>query len=330
MAEKSYVGRRNPKCNNDHWEVLDLNKYKISEKPIIFCLGGNATFNDVEANGTCKLVERMMSVKLAQENPEQVYESVELLGVVYEDRDYYGEQIGAIQPNDLEEISSKLFYPLCSDENGKALPLDDICRNFSKVTFFSFCHGALETFKFCRKISQHLKYNLDFKEDDINKVMNAMLHVSYSPITHASYTPMVSALSAMDEINGDRLRDYNFNNKRITIEKIEPRVLSDKHEPELAIYVDKLTKKPKHNDHFIDVLSRDENWNAIEDSVTSDTISKMLGYSLARAAANGIVNNESGIYIPQVSLEQLRGELEDIMSLSDENHEKNSFDEMGS
>lgn len=329
MAEKSYVGRRNPKCDNDHWEILDLDKYKIGEKPIIFCLGGNATYNDMEANGTCKLVERMMSAKLAHQSPEQVYESVELLGVVYEDRNCFGNQIGAIQPGDIDEISSKLFYPLCSDEKGNALPVDDICRNFSKVTFFSFCHGALETFKFCRKINQHLKNDLGFSKEDATKVMESMLHVSYSPMTHASLTPMISALSSMDRVNGAELYDYDFTNKRIAIEEIKPRELSDKFESELAIYVDRLTTKPMHDDHFVSVLSRDENWNAIEDHVTSDTVSKMLGYSLARSAANGIVNNESGVYVPQVSLEQLKGELEDIMSLSDKNHEKNSFDEMG-
>ena len=86
MSQKSIWGRRNPKVEGSHWEQLDLSSYKMT-KPIVICLSGNATINEREANGFCKTAENLMGLKLSSDNPEEIYEYADLIGVSYFNRE---------------------------------------------------------------------------------------------------------------------------------------------------------------------------------------------------------------------------------------------------
>ena len=101
-------------------------------------------------------------------------------------------------------------------------------RNISQVTFFTYCHGAIET----AKIIQNLYYNLKYKgvsEEDIMALFSHTRQVSFAPNTPADYIPSVRVESLQDVeskyFNGgfdvlDKLNSYEKMNSKPMIPKL--------------------------------------------------------------------------------------------------------------
>lgn len=308
MSQNSIWGRRNPKIEGSHWEQLDLSSYKMT-KPIVICLSGNATINEREANGFCKTAENLMGLKLSSKNPEEIYEYADLIGVSYSNRE--GSETGKLTNEDIESLVTNILMPLCVDESGQRLPIEEACKNVSTVTFFSFCHGAIETFNICREFNIKLIKELGLDGDETDLILQSMMEISYSPRTISCLTPRVSAYSAKDTKNAVFLQDYDFNNQDIVFKTIQQnhkqRVFFDS----IDIYASKLSDYSR-DEHGVNIIRRDENWQSMEESKNADCVSQMMGYALARSVANSINNFNSTTYIPKITMHQLLGEMDSI------------------
>ena len=330
MAEKASIGRRNPKIDKTHWEKLEnLNEYHIN-KPTVLCFGGNSCITDENANGICKIAQNLMGEKLSQ-NENEIFEYVDFLGAVYK-TDWLNENIGEFSKDDLLNFTESIFYKLLVDENGGKLPTDDICKNLSQITLFSFCRGAKELNEMCGILANHLEKDLRVSKSDVKKILGSMMHISYSPDIKKgeSLVPMVFALSGKDFYQGDLLESYDFKGKNIAIEKVKAGDKSQETANSIAIYASQLTNI-LIDEHFISMISRDDDWKAVMRRDNADCVSQMLGYALATSVVNSIENKNSNRFIHKMSLDKLETEIADIMHgfEKDSSGKENLNDEMG-
>jgi len=319
MSQQTIWGRRNPKIEGSHWEQLDLSCYKIT-KPIVICLSGNATIDEKEANGFCKTAENLMGLKLSSGNPEDIYEYADLIGVSYANRE--GSDTGELTEEDVANIVDNVLLPLCVDKEGFALPIDQICKNLSAVTFFSFCLGDSQVYKICNNLNGRLIKDLGFTGEETDIILGAMMNVCYSPYSHnTSLTPRVFAMSEKDKTNATAIieRDIEFVDNEIVTKIHNPfyRVYF----PEIGIYTQELSPKYE-NEHGVNIIQRDSNWRSVEDAKNADCVSQMMGYALARSVANSINNFNSDTYIPKIPMEQLLSELKDIQQSFENENER--------
>ena len=126
--QNSIWGRRNPKIDDTSWEQLDLGKFQL-KKPIVICLSGNATINEESANGFCKMAERLLGLKLNTDSSEDIYEYVDLIGVSY--APYKKSGTGCLTDEEIDNMVDSIMLPLCVDNKGKALSIDQVCKNLS-------------------------------------------------------------------------------------------------------------------------------------------------------------------------------------------------------
>lgn len=330
MAEKAFIGRRNPKINKTHWERLeDLNSYKI-KKPIVLCFGGNSCVTDEDANGMCKIAQNLMGEKLSQ-NENGIFEYVDFLGAVHK-TSWLEERTGEFSKDELSNFTQSVFYNLLVDKNGDKLPTDDICKNLSQITLFSYCRGAKELNEMCGILANHLEKDLSVSKSDVKKILGSMMHISYSPDIKKgeSLVPMVSALSGKDFYQGNLIESYDFKGKDITIEKVKASENKDETADGLAIYATQLTNI-LIDEHFITMISRDDDWKAVMRRDNADCVSQMLGYALATSVVNSIENKNSNSFIPKMPLDKLETEIADIMHgfEKDSSEKVNMNDEMG-
>ena len=318
MSQQTIWGRRNPKIEGSHWEQLDLSSYKMT-KPIVICLSGNATINEREANGFCKTAENLMGLKLSSDNQEEIYEYADLIGVSYSNRE--GSETGRLTNEDIESLVTNILMPLCVDESGQRLPLEQVCKNVSAVTFFSFCHGAIETFNICREFNVKLIKELGFNGEETDIILQSMMEISYSPRTVSNLIPRVSAYSARDTKNAVFLQEFDFNNQDIVLQSIHQNVKQRVFFDGIDIYASRLSDFSR-DEHGVNIIRRDEDWQSMDKSKNADCVSQMMGYALARSVANSINNFNSDTYIPKIPMEQLLGELKDIQQSFENDNER--------
>ena len=318
MSQQTIWGRRNPKIDGSHWERLDLEEYKV-EKPIVICLSGNATIDEKDANGFCKTAENLMGLKLSSDDPESIYEYADLIGVSYANRE--GRDTGALTQEDIDALVTNVLMPLCVDEMVQRLPLEQVCKNVSAVTFFSFCHGAIESFNICKTFNIKLIKELGFNGDETDKILTSMMEVSYSPRTTGCLTPRVSAYSARDTKNAAFLLDYDFAEQSVVTKEIKQDIKNKVFFDSIDIYAARLSEFNR-DEHGVNIIRRDTDWESMDKSANADCVSQMLGYALARAVANSINNFNSSTYIPKITMEQLLGEINDIQQAFEKNNER--------
>lgn len=311
MSDTAIWGRRNPKVEGSHWEKLDLSEYKMT-KPVVVCLSGNGATNEKEANGFCKIAENLIGLRLLSGNSEEIYDYADLIGVSYaNDR---GDGHAGLTNEDRAQLVNNVLLPRCLDENGNALPIDDVCKNLSQVTFFSFCYGSKEVNNACSDLNRILIKEKGFTGEETDKIFESMAEISYSPCIENCFTPKITALSAEDNVNVD-LFDYDFGKESVVSEKIDPDESSGKYFETINIYADHLSdNKDITNEHGVDLISRDEKWRSIDGSKNADCVSQMMSYALARSVANGMRNADSKTYQPKIPMSQL---LEEMNSIKD-------------
>lgn len=185
---ESVFGKRNNNAEK-HWQTINIIGEKIS-KPIIICLSGNATITEREANGFCKLAESCIGKELSQK--------VDFIGVAYQHA--IDSKNGQFNASDRSLIVDKILIPLCEDNNGTILSTEECCRNLSKITFFTFCHGSVETIKIINNFYAKLQEK-GICEEDINKIGQSLLEVSYAS-TNINACPKIS-LGSMQDVGGE-------------------------------------------------------------------------------------------------------------------------------
>lgn len=335
----SGVGKRSPNAEN-HWKQLDIAKVRI-KKPTLICLGGNGTTDDTvskdnsklvcgseRANGVCAIAERLIGLKPEEPKVYSTYAHVDFISFHY-GKDSPKDKIGKFSEDELKKIVKFVFLPLCLDNNLKPLPVDEVCKNISLITFFTHCHGAREV----ANILNMYKYcliKLGYTESEVQKIYSSIFHISYSPLTDETLTPTLKLESFMDVFNigldqiFEETYGYKLNGIATIIDKkgtLRNKQYSLASFDNITVYSSKLVNKQgiealsEPNEHGIDCLDRNKKWESKSGAKNADVVSKIAGYTIARSIARSLEIYEKKILLPPITVDELKEEYESLMSI---------------
>ena len=350
MAKKSrrVASKFGLRDNNsiNKWRRIDLKEFKL-DKPLVICLSGNASTTEKDACGFCKRAERMLELlfKNTGKRGANPLDFVDIMGCSYsygvdvvvpdmtpeEKEDFFKEyptmqdyinknpdkvqksEVGFMQDSEVLSIVDNILLPLCVDDNGSRLPIDSVCKNMSQVSFFTWCHGSMEVVKIFSTLMKRC-YELGFEKDDVAKICNSCMQVSYAPITTVSRIPSVFFASQQDDFNFDLAMDYPdlngimFKHQAGNFE--DDYIFSDR----LCVYSSKMMNlmEEERNEHSVALLDRDPNWSIMSGHHNADAMSQMMAWALARVVENSIKNSKSDKYVPMMSLDDMKKELESV------------------
>lgn len=309
--------KRNSNNKDTHCDIIDLESFKMT-KPIVFCFGGNTTTNTKDANGFCKVAESQLKLLFGGGTVGNVQDHVDLIGASYmiTDKDNYGES-GELSPYEVDVIVDFILMPLCMDKFGEKISLDNICRNLSQVSFFTFCHGAKEVAKIFNNFNKKMIY-LGYSNEEINSARQSLHHISYAPLVENNPIPSLRILSARDCLRDikarkiiRRLLGENFSGIEFNYDEIGNLYGQENFQStaeSVQIYSSNLLNALRFvkDEHYINILQRSEDWN-IEDilvngeylqSYNADCVSQMMSWAFSKVVENSIKNSESKEYIP--------------------------------
>ncbi len=321
----SLMGKRNPSAHHS-WEHLPFGKYEIN-KPTIFCLGGNGCVDVVAANGLCKFVAHLVGFRESERDLVDMYDYVDIIGFSYGNEIGYS---GDFAEYEIDKIVNGMFLPLCVDKKGHPFPLDTAIKNFSNVTFFSYCHGATELAKIMTKLEVALTGEYGYSNVAKDRLFSSLRHITYTPNTDIEYLPSVRFFSLSDSRRMDLKYEYNnaFGEKlngikiaRFPKGEVLGRNSACAEAESVCVFSSKFNNEleNKINEHNIAYLKRsDDDWKisgfAGVKGTNGDAVSQMMAYALSESVAHGFQNNISKDYIPRQSLKNTQKSLESILS----------------
>ena len=310
------------------WERINVDEYQIN-KPTIFCFGGNTTITPKDANFMCRMAQSLTGIKVKQQQDQlATFDDIDIVGIAY-GKQNENDTKSSLSDDELRKLIYNVFVMLFLDKSLNPLPIKQVCRNFSQLTFFSHCHGAKEIYKLLSKlIIEMTKYKYSFKE--IATAISQITHISYSPNTLANICPEIKFLSFEDKMHlkiKDCYQDnfeknlngvyVGYSQAKTTMQGIAENkyALFDN----LEIFSSQLQNSKegkKYDEHIIGIIERDSNWNLYEyyTGKNLDIVSQMMGYVLARSISVGLQNKFSNTLILKPTLKQLEKELKDILS----------------
>ncbi len=323
---KYSIGKRTIKDGISQWENINVDEYRIT-KPTVFCLGGNNTVNDKEANFMAKFVQRLIGES----------EDVDYLSLRYSNMP--GFKTGYLSTQEEQEIVAKLFIPLVLDEEYNPLPCEQACKNMRKLTIMAHCFGAREAVP---DLERHLVQDLlilGYDVEEIKKITRQVFVASFvggetyfmSSFSIKSINDGFYADEYMRELVFAKLEglDINEKDKRILTRFREKTKFSkDSHkdcQDFLKMYkyillrednqIDLLTANLSkfNDDHSITTLQRSPEWNChYTSSKNGDIASQTIAYVLATSVANSLVNEEHDVLLP-VDMQGLQRECEELL-----------------
>lgn len=323
--------RRNPR-EEYHFETIDLDTFRVT-RPTVFCFSGNGAISTHEANGTCKIVEHQLRLLFDEKSGFNLYDNVDLVGVVYGAPN--SSHTGRIGDEVILQFVRNVLCPLCFDKNWRIKDMDSILRSMSLVNFFTFCHGSIEVANILRCfVCDFLVPSLSL--EDVDKVLSAIMQVSFAPNTPSIFCPSVLVTSFRDKfaIYDREVYEDNFG----TLDGIDVTYNSAysslgekdeyKHFPHIHLYSSNLNNIGERrfgDEHHLTLVDRNYDWNGIIDRPNGDNIdfgrnadavSQMMSYALCTSIENGLANMHSSHYIPKIEISEL---YKDLLSI------KNSF-----
>ena len=153
------------------FDGLDFNK------AVCLCFGGNATTKASIASKLIRVVENGIGLK-NDSGCVGSCDDVDVLSVVYPVNGFF--ESGELSKAQRFEIASNFFLNRVIDDNGKRLGFDEACRNMSRVTLFSHCHGAFEVEKIV-DIFHELMLTKGYSPNEATKLLQNVWHISYAP-----------------------------------------------------------------------------------------------------------------------------------------------------
>ena len=326
------TSRKNP--DNRYTEV-DLDSFKIT-RPIVICFSGNATVNIAQANAFCKIAERQLRLLFDEkessvsDKPFTMCDNIDIMGVVYEQKLYSkGHPVGYIEHPTRKQLVDNLFMPLCKDKDGKRASVNKVRKNLSLITFFSYCHGARETYNTMELLCGNLR-DMRYTESEIRLILTSMLEVSFAPSLSEALVPRVDLISTKDSTCG--FIGNNFKSKyKHPVEGIEfdynKKVLTYRGE---LFTLDKVrvissemknSSKNEMDEHDVSLINRGKDWeselvdmvgNKIYYGKNADAMSQISSYALSYAVSNGLANQKSKTYVAKMPLRKLAKDFESI------------------
>ncbi len=315
VFEPFSIGKRNLQCKNN-WQELDINTYRIT-KPTVLCFGGNGTLTTKSANAMCKAAQGLVGLKEPSAQEFATSKDVDFIGFAY---GKFGDgDLGSsfLTHNERKQIVDNIFLPLCINEKGALLQPNEILKNFSKITFFTHCHGATETaIIVSRTHSAMVNLGIDIKT--ANDAISQMFAVSYAPFEECG-VPSLQVVPMKDDVLIDG-PDYCDISHRFLMDRFfgarnlgSGTVCYKEDEHTINLLVSDMTKSST-DEHGINVTKRDENWRyEPEDSVYGDEVSQAMGNALALSIANSLQNENSDALIPKPSIDEVLEETKSII-----------------
>lgn len=319
-VKRVHWGKRDLTANK-HWQSLSLKEYNPN-KPIVVCIGGNGTINDLSANGVCKIVETYLQLLFMKGKVNYVYDNIDIISAVYPAND--NEDNGKFSNQDIEDFVDNLLIKILQDENDVLVPLNEACRRLSQITFFTFCRGHLEVDRIMHAFYKELKV-LGYTRQERDIMMLSMFEISYAPLTYRSLIPIMFVDSKQDQVlnsawknNETSMRnDNSLNGIAIKYERYEEPLLSGVALSEaifdaIHVYSSRLRNNIDSDEHLLSILARTIRWDSNYEP-NADCVSQMMAWIMCRIVENSMENYYSHKYIPRLTFEQLIQELEMIL-----------------
>jgi len=322
----------------DHW-ITDVKNYRIT-KPTIICLPGNGAVNTKRTNGFCGVAERLMGLKPSGQDVSTTYGMIDVIGFTY-GREKEEDTAGYITDEEVSKFVDQLFMPLCTDDNGNRLPLDQAIKNVSNITFFTHCHGALEITHLLGDFKNKLiSMENGYSEAEVDKLFSYMSQVTYSPLRDETLVPTIRVDSMTDSFNEGLSRSfkdlYGYSLNGVDIKYDEPGKFrganSCRRQPHdiISIYSSRRLNTEDNRDlsniideHTIEYLDRDYSWTISEKSngaVNADAVSVLTGYALSWLVSRSVLGHLSSEVLPKTPLNQeLLPQMQQILDGYDKN-----------
>lgn len=323
------LGRRVNNEKNHNWEIIDIDKFKIT-RPIVLILGGLGTFRSHQANGYCKIVESLLGT---------FNEDVDVISIKYSNQ--FSVKDTSVF---LRNIVEKFFIPLISYD-GKKLPTTKAAKNLRNVTIFSHCYGSFVAKVIGELITEKMR-ELKYSKEDRQKILEQVFLVSYASYIDNKDLPFKSLDITSPEDNADGMFLWaigqntwdnlkkDMNGIEISPEDMkEIKKLIPDERGEYHTYRNFANKErcyvyrqgngiyliPTHlhkrdmYDHSVLEIKRGDDWKPHANaSLAGDYASKCLACALCHSVATSILNNEKKELV-QVDLNTLKEELENIV-----------------
>jgi len=191
----------------DKYERFDAEKLAGLKGPIVFCMSGNFASDEKKINNYFQMTEDLLGITAKQSGKGADFSKlVHLVGTIYSDR-------GNLEFGEYKELMSTLLMSRCV-RDGSNLPVDEICKNLSQITFFTYCRGATVATNLMEKFGDALK-DRGFSEADIDKIYSSMLHITFAPEIDGKHDstpdPTVKPLprSRYEKMPSIRIKSFN-------------------------------------------------------------------------------------------------------------------------
>ena len=150
---------------------IDLSSPYNYKKPIVMCFTGNSGNKLEFANGFAKAVG----------NTAKTGDNVELISIKYREK----HSVGVFSSEDVQKFVDCFFLPLLQ-KDGRRLSIEQVKRNFRKITIVTHCYGA-EFLKYINNVLQDRMLKLGFKDDKIFSILKSLIHIGYAPYSQSNY-----------------------------------------------------------------------------------------------------------------------------------------------
>lgn len=290
-----------------HWNDIDLTNFK-TDKPLIVCLSGSGTMTTADANGFCKLAENLLGDRSQQ---------AVIMGASYGVDEEKPRPYAAFSDEEVDEFAEKVLLSLCVDEKGEPYPLDKCCKNLSKVTFFTFCHGSTEVEKIIERLDDKLQ-SKGFTEEQISQANGSLIDINYDSECPSTSCPKIE-FSPNSCAGGSMICKRIFDDEDVTLSSVM--VVHDNpghlgHGPvpyrrdcdQITFVSDSILKQrkkevfdsfPQDMEHNVGYFKANSDGSLNENlSEQGKVLRQAMQMSLAARLENSIENSQADNYIP--------------------------------
>lgn len=193
------------RTSSSHYRTVPVEKLEIRpNRATVICLSGNGTTDLKEANGFGKIAQINLDLLFKTKDKDPL-DYVDILSVKYATRSKnYG---SGYMTTEFADKLTDAMVKILTDENGRPLPLDQAKRNFSRLSFFTYCQGNLSLNDIIELLDEKL-IDLGYTNEETIAINNASTEVAFAgPNPATNRIPSVRVLSLNDHVISEDL-DY--------------------------------------------------------------------------------------------------------------------------